>query len=188
MYEVMGDSVVSGRYSVSAELMLDGKHMPDGTTKPGLNTTLVAGEVDIVREKYRLPSSRVIDGLSATATTRVVPGKDDDTLRTLVLVTNTTSHRIATTIASACPVITYAYRSAALRDSVPLATPAVSPPVTCSVDNYPVALEPGQSWVFGRDVPMSIVRARAGVGHYWFTAWLTTKTQYLLAAGEADVK
>ncbi len=188
MYEVIGDSLPAAHYFVSAELRLEGKHMPDGTTRPGLTTTLGAGEVDIVREIVRLPSSRIADGLAVTATTRVIPGKGDDTLRTLVLVTNTTGRRIATTIASGCPVIIYAYRSAALRDSVPLAEPASSPTTNCYLDNYPVALEPGQSWVFGRDTPMSAIRGRAGSGHYWFTAWLTTATQILLAAGDAEVK
>jgi hypothetical protein len=188
MYEVIGDSLPSAHYYVSAELSLEGKPVFDGTTRPGLTTTLAAGEVDIVRETERLPSSRVIDGLAVSATTRVIPGKGDDTLRTLVLVTNTTDHRIATYIASGCPVIIYAYRSAALRDSVPIAEPASSPSPICYLDNYPIALAPGQSWVFGRDTPMSAIRGRAGSGHYWFTAWLTTTTQILLAAGDAEVK
>ena len=188
MYEVIGDSLPSAHYYVSAELSLEGKHLPDGTFRPGLTTTLAAGEVDIVRETVRLPSSRVIDGLAATATTHVVPGKGDDTLRTLVLVTNTTDHRIATTIATACPVIVYAYRTAALRDSVPTVEPASSPSPICYLDNYPIALDPGQSWVFGRDTPMSAIRGRAGPGQYWFTAWLTTTAQFLLAAGDAEVK
>jgi hypothetical protein len=38
--------------------------------------------------------------------------------------------------------------------------------------------------------PDSITRSngRFGAGHYWFTAWLTTGKQVLLAAGEAEVK
>lgn len=188
MYEVIGDSLSSGHYYVSAQLSLEGKRLGDGMTRPGLTTTIPAGEVDIVRETVRLPSSRVIDGLTATATTRVVSGKGDDTLRTLVLLTNTSDHRIATTIASGCPVIIYAYRSAALRDSVPIATPAASPGSVCYIDNYPFALDPGQSWVFGQATPMSAIRSRAGAGHYWFTAWLTTGSQFLLAAGDAEVK
>jgi hypothetical protein len=188
MYEVIGDSLPSAHYYVSAELSLEGKHMADGTLKPGLTTTLAAGEVDIVRETVRLPSSRIINGLAATATTRVIPGNGDDTLRTLVLVTNTTDHRIATTIASGCPVIIYAYRSAARRDSVPIVEPASSPSPICYVDSYPIALDPGQSWVFGLDTPMSAIRGRAGTGRYWVTAWLTTAAQFLLAAGDAEVK
>jgi hypothetical protein len=35
---------------------------------------------------------------------------------------------------------------------------------------------------------MSAIRGRAGSGHYWFTAWLTTTAQFLLAAGDAEVK
>jgi hypothetical protein len=35
---------------------------------------------------------------------------------------------------------------------------------------------------------MSAIRLRAGSGHYWFTAWLTTTRQFLLAAGDAEVK
>jgi hypothetical protein len=182
MYEVLGDSLASGHYYVSAELSLEGK----GTS--GVTRTLAAGEVDIVREVVRLPSSRTVNGLSATATTRVIAGNGDDTLRTLILVKNTTDHRIVTTIASACPVIIYGYRSAALRDSVPIVQAAASPTPGCSFDNYPIALDPGQSWVFGADTPMSSIRGRWGTGHYWFTAWLTTAPQVIVAAGDAEVR
>src|SRR5262249_39696155 len=61
MVEVVGDTLAAGHYYASAEMKLEGKQLPDGTTKPGVTITLVAGEVDITRDSERLPSSRVID-------------------------------------------------------------------------------------------------------------------------------
>jgi hypothetical protein len=188
MYEVIGDSLTSGHYYVSADISLIGQRSPDGTTRPGVSKTLAAGEVDIVREADRLPSSRLVGGLSYTATTRVIPGKGDDTLRTLVLVKNESSKAINSSIIPACPVIIYGYRSAALRDSVPIVNTSIAPGVPCAVTPQPFVLQPGQSWVFGTDTPMSAIRGRFGTGRFWFTAWLTMSNQILLAAGDAEVK
>ncbi len=189
MYEVIGDSLPAGHYYVSAELGLVGQTRADGTPAPGLTRSVAAGEVDIANERDRLPASRVADSVSFTATTRVIPGNGDDTLRTLVMVTNVSTRRVTMSIAASCQVIAYVYRTADLRDSVPIAQPMTTfPSSRCVADNYPFALDAGRSWVFGTQTPMSVIRARFGVGHYWFTAWLLTTGQILLAAGDAEVK
>ena len=189
MYEVIGDSLPAGHYFVSAEISLIGQQKSDGTTAPGITKSVAAGEVDIAHERDRLPPSRVTDSVTFTATTRVIPGNGDDTLRTLVLVTNVSARRVTMSIAASCQVIAYAYRTAELRDSVPITQPtATFPASACVANNYPFALDAGQSWVFGTQTPMSAIRGRFGAGHYWFTAWLLTTGQILLAAGDAEVR
>jgi len=187
MYEVMWDSLSAGRYYVSAVATVgggDALNMGKAITR-----TLAADAVDLTRDPDHLPSSRVIDSMSYTATTRIVHGAGGaDTIRTLVLVTNTSSTRRESDIAPDCPVIVYAYPSRALRDSLPLQKPSAYPDGGCTFNLHHFALDPGQSWVFGHDVPMAVARAKVPAGHYWFTAWLTVSPQVLLAAGDADVR
>jgi hypothetical protein len=109
MYEVIADSLAAGRYYVSAELSLE--HEIPGSRASRVRT-LAAGSVDIRREPDRLPESRIIDGLTYTATTRVVRGAAGaDTVRTLVLVANRTNVRRMASVTRDCPVIVFAYRS-----------------------------------------------------------------------------
>jgi hypothetical protein len=181
MYEVVADSLPAGRYYVSAELSL-----VDEVGRANGPRMLSAGVVDITREPDRLPSSRDVDGLTFTATTRLVRGAAGvDTIRTLVLVTNTTNARRVASVSRDCPVIVYAYTSAALRDSVPLQTPISYPSrPTCYAYQHTYALDPGQSWVFGLDFPAS---AAPGSRHLWFTAWMSGTPYVILAAGDVEI-
>jgi hypothetical protein len=177
MYEVVAAGLAAGPYFVSAELSLDndGAHV------------FWAGVVDVTRAPDPLPSSRNVDGLTFTATTRLVQGVGGaDTIRTLVLVTNTTNTRRMASVPPDCPVIVYAYTSAAARDAVPVQTPISSYAGTkpCTPVSRPYALDPGQSWVFGQDVPASAV---AGRGHLWFTARMDGIPSVYLAAGDVEV-
>jgi hypothetical protein len=85
-----------------------------------------------------------------------------------------------------CPVIVYAYTSAAARDAVPVQTPISSYAGTkpCTPVSRPYALDPGQSWVFGQDVPASAAAER---GHLWFTARMDGIPSVYLAAGDVEV-
>ena len=189
MYEVMWDSLPAGRYYVSAVATVSGGDASSSGGGKAVTRTLAAGAVDLTRDPDHLPSSRVIDSVSYTATTRIVRGAGGaDTVRTLVLVTNTSTTRRETDIARDCPVVAYAYPSRALRDSVPLQKPSAYPDSGCVFNPHHFALEPGQSWVFGRDVPMAAARAGLPAGHYWFTAWLAVDPQVLVAAGDADIR
>ena len=182
MHEITADSLAAGRYYVNAALSLidETGSAPDWQT----TRTLPAGAVDVTRGPDRLPNSRTIDGLTFTATTRLVRGiGGSDTIRTLVLVTNSTTVRRTSTASRDCPVVVYAYRAAALRDSVPMQEPAPYPNGGCSINHHPFALDPGQSWVFGRDVPVSQV---SGGQHLWFTAWLPLP-HVVIAAGDVEV-
>jgi hypothetical protein len=189
MYEVMWDSLPAGRYYVSAVATVSGGDASSIGGGKTVTRTLAAGAVDLTRDPDHLPSSRVIDSMSYTAATRIVRGAGGaDTIRTLVLVTNTSSTRREADVARDCPVIVYAYPSRALRDSVPLQKPSAYPGGGCVLEPHHFALEPGQAWVFGRDVPMAAARAGLPAGHYWFTAWLTASPQVLIAAGDADLR
>jgi hypothetical protein len=186
MYEVMGDSLRPGRYHVNAVVFVDGGSEPGGRE---VGRTLAAGAVDLTRDSDRLPSSRIVDSISITATTRVIRGADEaDTLRTLVLVTNTSATRREADVARDCPVTVYAYRSAALRDSLPIQKPSAYPGADCDFNPHHFALEPRQSWVFGRDVPMAAARAAVPAGRYWFTAWLLGRPNAMVAAGDAEIR
>ena len=187
MYEVMGDSLRAARYYVSAVVAVAGGDGM-GSRETDVIRTLAAGVVDLTLDPDRLPSSRLVDSISVTATTRIVRGAGGtDTIRTLVLVTNTSATRREADIARACPVIVYAYRSATLRDSVPVQKGSAYPDAGCEFNPHHYALEPGQSWVFGRDVPMSAARAALPAGRYWFTAGLTGPNA-MIAAGDADIR
>lgn len=185
MYEVIADSLAAGRYYVRAELSLAGE-IPG--SRDDRVRTLSAGVVDITREPDRLPGSRTIDGLTYSATTRLVRGAGGaDTVRTLVLVANRTNVRRMASITRDCPVTVYAYRSAALRDSVPIQPPLSYPHARCAGYDRPFALEPGQSWVFGRDVPAAVAHAALGSGHVWFTAWMSGQPSLMIGAGDVEL-
>ena len=187
MYEVMGDSLRAARYYVSAVVSVAAG---DGSGSRGteVTRTLAAGAVDLTRDPDRLSSSRVVDSLRVTATTRIVRGSGGaDTIRTLVLVANTSATRREADVARDCPVIVYAYRSSALRDSVPVQRGSAYPDAGCEFNPHHYTLEPGQSWVFGRDVPMAAARAALPAGRYWFTAWLTGPNA-IIAAGDVDIR
>lgn len=175
MYDVVADGLPTGVYLANAEISLSG-----GTR------AFWSGGVNVTGEPDRLPSSRNVDGLMFTATTRLVHGAGGaDTIRTLVLVTNTTNTRRIASVPGSCPLFVYAYTSAAVRDAVPLQQPiSYAGTKGCSVDLRNYALDPGQSWVFGRDVPAS---AAAGLGHLWFTVWMPGTPALTLAAGDVEV-
>jgi hypothetical protein len=186
IYEVVADSLAAGRYYVSAELSLtDEQKSADQRT---IVHTLSAGAIDITRDPDPLPGSRTSGGLTYTATTRLIRGLAGmDTVRTLVLVTNQTSVTHSAFVSRDCPVIAYPYRSAALRDSVPLQPPVSYPNRACSIYPYPFALAPGRSWVFGLDVPVAAARAAMGAGQFWFTAWMPGSPSVTLAAGNIEL-
>jgi hypothetical protein len=187
LYEVLGDSLLAGRYYVGAELELLDRELPPGRRETVYR--IAAGEVELTRAPDRLSATRTVDGLTYAATTRLVRGAapDTGTVRTLVSVTNTTRKRVTTSVPRDCPVLAYAYRSAALRDSVPARAAAWSPPERCYNYEHRFALEPGQSWVFAHDALASEIVARAGPGRYWFTALIAGRTGVFLAAGDVQL-
>jgi hypothetical protein len=188
MYEVMGDSLPAARYYVSAlAAVAGGAGSGSGGTR--IAQTLSAGVVDLTRDPDRLPSSRVVDSISFTATTRIVRGAGGaDTIRTLVLMTNISATRREADVSRDCAVIVYAFPTSALRDSVPIQKPSAYPDPGCDFNPHHFALAPGQSWTFGRDVPMATARSSLVAGRYWFTAWLLATPSPMLAAGSVEIR
>jgi hypothetical protein len=187
LWEVLADSLPAGRYYVGAELTLLNDDRPADRWETVYR--LDAGAVELTRAPDPLPSSRTLDGLTYVATTRLVRGTepDADTVRTLVLVTNQGSTRVEAEVPRDCPVAVYAYRSAALRDSVPVQEPAWRSSGPCYLIPHRFALAPGESWVFQHEVPTAAMIARAGVGRYWFTAWIAGTPSVMLAAGDVEL-
>jgi hypothetical protein len=187
LYEVLADSLPAGRYYVGAELELLNSELPSDRSETVYR--LAAGAVDLTRAPDRLPATRTVDGLTYVGTTRLVRGAAPgaDTVRTLVMITNTGRARATAEVPPDCPVIAYAYRSAELRDSIPLREPAWRPLARCYLYEHRFALEPGQSWVFGQDVLASEIVARSGPGRYWFTAVTGGRTRVVIAAGDVEL-
>lgn len=180
--EVLGDSLPAGRYFVAAELeLLDDSQRPPNWER---RFTLAAGEAELDRSRDALPASRTVDGLRYDAATRLV----GDTVRTLVMVTNTTAAARQAEVPGECPVIAYGYRSAARRDSVPLVEPAWRSARPCRLTPHRFALAPGAAWVFAHDAPAAALRAGLGAGRVWFTAWVAGRHDVKLAAGDVELR
>jgi hypothetical protein len=185
--EVLADSLPDGRYHVAAELTLLDDALPADRWET--RHALAAGAVDLVRAPDPLPNSRARDGLTYVATTRVARGPAGaDTVRTLVLVTNTGTARAEAEATRDCPVVASAYASAALRDAVPAPRPAWQASRPCSIVPYRFALGPGESWVFSADAAVADVVRAAGPGRYWFAARLPgLGGSVTLAAGDVEL-
>jgi hypothetical protein len=186
-YEILADSLPAGRYFASLNFTLLFQEGPARET-PQLVVNVPAGDIDLTRERERLPSSRTIDGVMYTATTRVIDDRRD-TIRTLVLVTNTTAKRVTSSISSTCPqVLILGFRKASDRDAIPGVSSQMSIGFECQSTQYPFALEPGQSWVFGHDIPVSEFRSKYGGGRFYFSAVPPLSiANYFIAAGEINI-
>jgi hypothetical protein len=186
--EVLADSLSAGTYAVGAELELLNDDLPPNRWRTVHR--LDAGVVALPRSPDPLPISRTVNGLTYVATTRLIRGATPatDTVRTLVLVTNHTAARVEAEATRDCPVIAYAYRSVAVRDSFPVQNPAWRASVGCAIIPHRFALAPGESWVFAHEVAAAEIVARTGAGHYWFTARLPGTPGVTLAAGNVELR
>jgi hypothetical protein len=182
MYVVTGDTLPAGPYSVHGRVMLVSFRPP----RVEMAYDSYANDVEITRDRDRLPLARTVNGLRYVATTRVVQGSGGPFLRALVLVTNTSSSRRYSSYNGTCPISLGVYRSALARDSVP-SLPSEGTLVAGCDDNAlrNFALEPGQSWVFGNDIPLGSLTGRFSPGHYWFTAGFGGVA---LSAGDLDTR
>jgi hypothetical protein len=185
--EVIADSLPTGRYHVTAKLRLG-----CGTPPKTHNLNLNAGIIQLVVSPDYLPSGRTKDGVIYVARTRLIQGqvRERDTVRTLILVKNTSSQRRELDIAEDCPVLIVAYR-APLRYDLREPLPALDGKGNCEgVASYRFALEPGASWVFGRDVPVADFVPNARPGRYWIRAWMRDRSPSSLidlSAGVVDI-
>jgi hypothetical protein len=181
--EVLSGAVRPGRYYGTAvlELLDDARPVSEWQRVQRLD----AGAIDLPGGPDPLPAVRLVDGVRAEATTRLVRGAGGaDTVRTLAMVTNTAAAPRTFAVSRPCPVIVYAYRAAERRDAVPIAEPAWRSAAPCAFVPYQFTLAPGQAWVFQHDVPAAELRARLGPGPVWFTAWLAGGPSLMLAAGD----
>lgn len=179
--EVIADSLPAGRYHVVALLGL-------GTGSSAKGYSLDAGAVYLAPAADTLPTARSKNGLTYVARVRVVRGvgRESDTVRTLVLVKNVSDARRELDIAADCPVLVDGYHAPLRLDLRELRTAFSGSRKCTGVPLYRFALEPGESWVFGQDVPTAEILKRAGPGRYWITAWIPG-AQVQLGAGSVDI-
>ena len=184
--EILSDAVRPDRYYGTAVLeLLDDSRPPSEWER---TVRLDAGAIDLPGGADPLPAVRLVNGVRAEATTRLVPGAGGaDTVRTLALLTNTTDVPRTLEVPRDCPVIVYAYRTAERRDAVPIADPAWRSTRPCQLVPHRFTLAPGASWVFQHDVPAATLRAGVGAGRVWLTAWLAGTPSVLVAAGDVGV-
>lgn len=180
--EILADTLPFGRYRVTASLAL-------GNQNPrvaGATRRLDLGEISILAAPDSLPRSRIVNGLRYTAAAQIFGGRNSaDSVRTMVLVTNPSRGRISEEFSTICPVVAYAYKSTAERDSLPLGRPAWSATTGCPFVSRRFALGPGQRQLFYIDRPMRDQGIEQG--RYFIVAWFGGKVNALLNAGSVNI-
>ena len=187
--EILADSLPFGRYRVVANLRLVDRELP--ASKWELDRSFSLGEVTILSMADSFPRSRTFEGLRYTAAARVLRGdtRQSDTVRTMVLVTNTTRRPLVAQVPTECPVIAYAYRTTAERDSLPLTRrPAWAAISNCYRIMRRVALLPGKRLLLHVDKPVADIGDQAPSGRYYLLAWVGGNPDALLNAGTVDLE
>jgi hypothetical protein len=190
--EVLADSLAFGRYRVEAKLGLLNQELR--STGWNMDTTFDLGEVSIAPMPDSMPRTRTINGVRYTAASRVIRGKSGgaDTVRTMVLMTNPTTRRIAEQFSPDCPVVALAFRTTADRDSLPFVEPVWAANTGCPSSARRFELEPGQRVLLYTDKPISATGATIPSGRYYILAsfWVASsrgQSYAPLNAGTIDV-
>jgi hypothetical protein len=185
--EILADSLAFGRYRAEANLGLLNKELrvPDWKTE----TKFDLGEVAIAPSPDSMPRTRTDDGLRYTAASRLISGKGGaaGTVRTMVLITNPTTRPITGQFIPDCPVIVYAFRNRADRDSLPLGRPAWAGDSGCPYRLRRFEVKPGQRLLVHVDKPIAPTGGEIPPGRYYILAWFGGKFNALLNAGAVDV-
>jgi hypothetical protein len=185
--EVLADSLAFGRYRVEANLGLLNKEIR--STGWSMDTTFHLGEVTIAPSPDSMPRTRMDGGLRYTAASRLINGKSGapDTVRTMVLITNPGTHPVSGQFIRACPVIVYAFRNTADRDSLPLGRPAWAVESGCPYRLRRFEVKPGQRLLVHGDKAIAPTGGEIPPGRYYVLAWFAGKFNALLNAGAIDV-
>jgi hypothetical protein len=186
--EILADSLPFGRYRVVANLELLDRELP--VTKWRLDKSFSLGEVAILSMADSFPRSRTLEGLRYTAAARIVRGntRGSDTVRTMVLVTNTTRRPLVAQVPTECPATAYAYRTTAERDSLRLARPVWEASLRCYLKLRRVELFPGKRLLLHVDKPVADIGDQAPFGRYYLLAWVGGNPDVMLNAGTVDLE
>jgi hypothetical protein len=185
--EILADSLEFGSYRVEANLGLVNQELRPPEWR--LDTTFRLGEVTIPPRADSMPRTRMSGGLRYTAASRLVRGTrgGTDAVRTMVLVTNPSTHPITEQFLFDCPVVAYAFRSTADRDSLPLGRPAWDAISGCPFRLRWFEVKPGQQLLLYIDKPIHQPGGDIPPGRYYILAWFGGKFNALLNAGAVDV-
>jgi hypothetical protein len=189
LIEVLADSLSDGRYWAGVELRL----LTDALRASRSETTysFPAGSLELRRAPDPPVARLIAGGLSYEADTRTVRGstREADTVRTFVLVTNTSLQSRRFSIGGGNSLISYAYRSAEARDSYP---PGESVYTIGGgiVGLRQFTLGPGQKWLFETAAAARDIVATSGAGTYYFLAWLVRSepNTTILSAGSVRLE
>jgi hypothetical protein len=187
--EVLADSLAFGPYRVEANLRLLKQALPS----PEMDTTFRLGEVTIAPLPDSLTRTRTVNAVRYTAASRFIRGSGGaDTVRTMVLMTNSTTRPVVGQFYPDCPVVALAYRTTADRDSLPLARPAWMANSGCPSSPRNFEMAPGQRVLLYIDKPISPSGGTIPSRRYYivaslWVAWPWGAFHQFLNAGTVDV-
>ncbi|MDB4871201.1 MAG: hypothetical protein JWL97_2205 [Gemmatimonadales bacterium] len=186
--EVLADSLPFGRYRVVADVSLTDNGEGE-SIGPTYHTVMPAGDIVIAPEPDPMPQTRKIGALRYTASARIIRGnvQGSDTVRTLVLLTNTSSQPASVQVPRNCPFSVGWYRSTADRDSLPSAESVWRETRTCPWYLYRFELRPRESVTFHSDKLVREIPPGAGPGRYYLLVWIGGIPEVTLSAGSVEV-
>jgi hypothetical protein len=187
LIEILGDSLPNERYYFSASLRLNFARTPEFT----------AGRADIRVARQPLPASRMADAVTYRAETSVLEAAGSPAIRTLVTATLRDDGRAIGRTSAAlhrfsrdCPIVLYAYRDRARRDTTPRSGAADWTSARgCGGELQEMVLRGGEPRTFEvRASTREILGDRLPPGRYYFAAAVRHERRTIhLAAGEADL-
>ena len=191
LYEVLGDSLLDGRYYFTAVLEFQSGA---GTTLANDTVRIPAGSADLTSSGDPLPQEREVGGIryhAETAPDPAAPGM----LRLTLSATNVEADRVLLLGSQGvtCPSQLLGYRSAERRDRWYLERFADWTAPSCPLQIAPTWLTPGETQTFAASVPSRAGQAGAGRYYLALVLWLEQEPQegpgrVVLSAGDAILR
>ncbi len=176
LIEMMGDSLPDGRYYFSADLRF--------SNRP--NLTVPAGSLDLALPRPPLPAERTADLMVYHASGVTVDGSS--VLHAHATATLGYANSALVGFSNDCPIVIYAYRDRARRDSAPRSGVADWVQRTsCGTQETSVGMGRGETRSLDTSVPVrDILGASLPSGTYYFAIAIRAQTnRVFLSAGEA---
>jgi hypothetical protein len=190
MIEILGDSLLDGRYYFSAVVRLNSGHTRE----------IPSGSVTLALPREPLPSSRAAGSVTYTAATDVVDSTPSPTIRTTVTVLlpqhpealrrgieNASLRRYSRN----CPLVLHAYRDRARRDAAPRSgAPDWTSARDCGTELQEFVLRGDEPRTFEvRARAREILGERLAPGRYYFAVAVHHEHRTIyLSAGEAELR
>jgi hypothetical protein len=189
LIEILGDSLLDGRYYFSAIVRLNDGHTPE----------IPSGSATLALPREPLPSSRVAGSVTYTAATEVVDSASSPTIRatvTVLLPQHPEALRRGIENASLrrysrnCPLVLHVYRDRARRDAAPRSrAPDWTSARDCGTELQELVLRGDEPRTFEvRATSREILGDRLPLGRYYFAVAVHHEHRTIyLSAGEANL-